>query len=159
MKIDSSGLITATVGLAASVSLTGCQPKQPPDHRPPVTLPPYTQGDAKHGRLIYQEACQKCHQLTAGQNKKGPQLMHIYGAPAAMLRDYKYSEALKDSGWVWDVQTLDVYIADAQAALPDTRMHADPMPDASERADVIAYMSTLRADDESSTSGQLTNSE
>ena len=71
--------------------------------------------------------------------------MNIYGAPAAELEDYDYSEGLAASGWVWDAETLDPYIADAEKAMSDSKMLADPMPDADERADVIAYLSTLRA--------------
>lgn len=70
--------------------------------------------------------------------------MNIYGAPAAALADYTYSEALEASGWVWDAQTLDPYIADVEQAMPESKMLADPMPDATERADLIAYLSTLR---------------
>ena len=130
--------------LAAALLLSACE-KIPPDYRAPVTLPLYTEGDADNGALIYKDACGQCHQLNPGLNKKGPQLMNIYGAPAAKLADYTYSEGLKASGWVWDVQTLDTYIADAEKAMPDSKMLADPMPDAKERADVIAYLSTLRA--------------
>ena len=71
--------------------------------------------------------------------------MNIYGAPAAELEDYTYSDGLKTSGWVWDAQTLDPYIADAEKAMLDSKMLSNPMPDAQERADVIAYLSTLRA--------------
>ncbi len=130
--------------LAAALLLSACE-KIPPDYRAPVTLPLYTEGDADNGALIYKDACGQCHQLNPGLNKKGPQLMNIYGAPAAKLADYTYSEGLKASGWVWDVQTLDTYIADAEKAMPDSKMLADPMPDAKERSDVIAYLSTLRA--------------
>ena len=130
--------------LAAALLLSACD-KIPPDYRAPVTLPLYIGGDADNGALIYKDACGQCHQLNPGLNKKGPQLMNIYGAPAAKLADYTYSEGLKASGWVWDAQTLDTYIADAEKAMPDSKMLADPMPDAKERADVIAYLSTLRA--------------
>ena len=130
--------------LAAALLLSACE-KTPPDYRAPVTLPLYTEGDADNGALIYQDACGQCHQLNPGLNKKGPQLMNIYGAPAAELADYTYSEGLKASGWVWDAQTLDTDITDAEKAMPDTKMLSDPMPDAEERADVIAYLSTLRA--------------
>ena len=71
--------------------------------------------------------------------------MNIYGAPAAELEDYTYSAGLKESGWIWDAKTLDPYIADAQKTMADSKMLADPMPDAKERTDVIAYLSTLRA--------------
>lgn len=130
--------------LLAVLSLSACE-KPPADYRAPVSLPEYTQGDADRGAIIYGDACAQCHQLTPGLNKKGPQLMNIYGAAAAQLADYDYSEALSNSGWVWDAKTLDPYIADAEKALPGSKMLSDPMPDANERADVIAYLSTLRA--------------
>lgn len=133
-----------TAMLAAALFLSACE-KTPPDYRAPVTLPLYTAGDADNGSLIYKDACSQCHQLNPGLNKKGPQLMNIYGAPAAKLTDYTYSEGLAASGWVWDAKTLDDYIADSEKAIPDSKMLADPMPDGKERADVIAYLSTLRA--------------
>ena len=123
--------------------LSGCK-SPPPDYRNPVSLPAYTQGDAAAGQEIYNDACAQCHTLNPGHNNKGPQLMNVYGAPAADLNDYAYSDALKNTHWVWDANRLDHYIADAMKALPDTKMLADPMPDAKERADVIAYLSTLR---------------
>ena len=132
-------------GMFAAVLLLSACEKTPPDYRDPVTLPLYTKGDADNGALIYQDACGQCHQLNPGLNKKGPQLMNIYGAKAAELADYTYSEGLKTSGWVWDAETLDTYIADAEKAMPDSKMLSDPMPDAQERTDVIAYLSTLRA--------------
>ena len=138
-KYQMSGLF------AAVLLLTACGGNTPPDHRSPVTLPLYTEGDADNGAIIYKDACGQCHQLNAGLNKKGPQLMNIYGAPAAELEDYTYSEGLKKSGWVWDAKTLDPYIADAEKAMPNSKMLSNPMPDAKERVDVIAYLSTLRA--------------
>lgn len=131
--------------LAVSLGLiSGCE-RTPPDYRPMTTLAVYDEGDADRGSLIFEEACGQCHQLTPGLNKKGPQLMNIYGATAAQLADYNYSEGLKAKGWVWDAETLDPYIADAEKVVADSKMLADPMPDASERTDVIAYLSTLRA--------------
>ena len=138
-KYQMSGLF------AAVLLLTACGGNTPPDHRSPVTLPLYTEGDADNGAIIYKDACGQCHQLNAGLNKKGPQLMNIYGAPAAELKDYTYSEGLKKSCWVWDAETLDPYIADAEKAMLNSKMLSNPMPDAKERADVIAYLSTLRA--------------
>ncbi|MGO2212847.1 c-type cytochrome [Psychrobacter alimentarius] len=129
---------------SAILLLTACD-HTPPDHRAPVTLPVYTKGDVRKGATIYKEACGQCHQLNAGLNKKGPQLMNIYGAPAAQLKDYTYSEGLAQSGWVWNAETLDPYIADAQKAMPNSKMLSDPMPDIKERTDLIAYLSTLRA--------------
>ncbi len=130
--------------MATMILLSGCE-RTPPDYRPEVTLPIFSEGDADNGELIFVEACGQCHQLTPGLNKKGPQLMNIYGATAAQLADYDYSEGLKTSGWVWNAETLDPYIEDNEKVVADSKMLADPIPDASERADIIAYLSTLRA--------------
>ena len=51
--------------LTAVLLLTACE-HTPPDHRDPVTLPLYVNGDADNGSLIYQDACGQCHQLNAG---------------------------------------------------------------------------------------------
>ncbi|MEN2750265.1 c-type cytochrome [Psychrobacter sp. FBL11] len=142
-NISFSGTLIAGLVLTILTVLTACE-RTPPDYRDPVTLPVYSEGDADNGAIIYEEACGQCHQLSPGSNKKGPQLMNIYGAPAAELEDYDYGAALTKSGWVWDAKTLDPYIADAQKAMPESKMLSDPMPDASERADIIAYLSTLR---------------
>lgn len=137
--------VIIVISIVISVlTISGCK-RTPPDFREPVSAPLYTEGDADNGALIYEEACEQCHRLVPGSNKKGPQLMNIYGASAADLADYNYSEELVASGWIWDAKTLDPYIADAEKAMPGSKMLADPMPDARERADVIAYLSTLRA--------------
>lgn len=141
--------------LIVALSLSACESTPAPDTRTDVSLPINTDGDATRGAVIYKEACAQCHQLTPGLNKKGPQLMNIYGAAAAQLKDYDYSQGLAQSGWVWDAKTLDPYIEDVEKVTTNSKMLADPMPDASERADVIAYLSTLRsqasvADDQAS---------
>lgn len=136
--------LTAAVVLLLTLALTACE-KTPPDYRAEVTLPEYTAGDAVKGKLLYKDACTQCHQLTPGLNKKGPQLLNVYGARAAELEDYNYSQSLQETGWTWDAETLDTYIADPVKVLPDSKMLSDPMPNATERTDIIAYLSTLRA--------------
>lgn len=136
--------------LIIALSLSACKSTPPPDTRAAVSLPVNTDGDATRGAIIYKEACAQCHQLTPGLNKKGPQLMNIYGADAAQLADFDYSKGLANSGWTWDAKTLDPYIEDVEKVMSDSKMLADPMPDATERADVIAYLSTLRSENSAS---------
>ena len=124
---------------------TGCTPT-PPDYRAQVTAPVYEAGDAKNGEKLYEELCSQCHTLRPGSNKKGPQLVGVYMAPSAQLNDYKYSEVMEQANWVWDADTLDSYIEDPEAVLADTKMLSDPVPNAEDRQDVIAYLSTLGRD-------------
>lgn len=128
-----------------AVLSSGCTPT-PPDHRVQVTAPVYESGDARNGEKLYEELCSQCHTLRPGSNKKGPQLVGVYMAPSAQLKDYKYSEAMEQANWVWDADTLDSYIEDPEAVLADTRMLSDPVPSAEDRQDIIAYLSTLGRD-------------
>ena len=47
---------------------------------------------------------------------------------------------MKRSGITWSAQTLDAFIGDPQAVVPGNRMPFSGMPDARERADLIAYL-------------------
>ncbi|WP_019671694.1 c-type cytochrome [Psychrobacter lutiphocae] len=137
--------ISVVMAVIGATALTGCTPT-PPDHRAQVIAPVYDGGDSIQGKKLYADHCEQCHTLKPGSNKKGPQLIGIYMSPSAVLEDYNYSEAMDQANWVWDAKTLDAYIADAEAALPDTRMLSDPMPNAQDRQDIIAYLSTLGRD-------------
>lgn len=125
------------------IALTGCESK-PPAQRPAISLPVYSQGDASHGKKLYQQACEKCHRLQLGSNEKGPQLLRIYGSPAANLSDYQYTDALKNSQLTWTADNLDRYIANPKQVVAGTRMRSEPIADAKLRQDIIAYLSTLR---------------
>lgn len=134
----------AMIGLSGcALAMTGCQ-HQPPSQRPAVTLPSYTQGDVDNGKAEYDKACLKCHKLQAGNNDKGPQLMRIYGAKSALLTDYQYTDAMKNSNIVWTAENLDKYIAQPKQTVVGTRMRSEPIDDANVRHDIIAYISTLR---------------
>ena len=61
-------------------------------------------------------------------------------ARPASSTDFRYSPALKRSGITWTAQTLDTFIADPQKTVPANRMPYAGMPDAGDRADLIAYM-------------------
>ncbi|PNK60273.1 c-type cytochrome [Psychrobacter sp. FDAARGOS_221] len=133
------------ISATAMLAMTGCTPT-PPDHRAQVLAPVYEGGDSLNGKKLYAEYCEQCHTLKPGSNKKGPQLVGVYMAPSGQLEDYKYSDAMSATDWTWDAETLDTYIADAEAALPNTRMLSDPLPEAEYRQDIIAYLSTLGRD-------------
>jgi hypothetical protein len=65
------------------------------------------------------------------------------GRKAGTSPHFNYTQALKDSGLVWDVPALDHFLTDPARAVPGTTMPI-PLPDAGLRADVIAYLATLK---------------
>jgi len=97
-------------------------------------------GDPVRGEARFQE-CAACHKLAAGVNEVGPSLHGIFARKAGELADFRFSPAMKRSGIEWTPQTLDKYIADPQATVPANRMPYAGMASASDRADLIAYLS------------------
>ena len=98
-------------------------------------------GDAARGEKRFEE-CAACHSVAAGQNGVGPSLHDVFGRKAATLDDFRYSPAMRKSGLTWTPQALDTFIADPQKAVPANRMPYAGLPDATERADLIAYLQT-----------------
>jgi cytochrome c len=99
--------------------------------------------DLAKARQLFVSACGTCHTAEKGApNRQGPNIYDIIGKPAAARDGFKYSEAMKSSGFVWDEATLDRWIEDAQAMRPGTIM-AYRQRDPDRRKLVIAYLKSL----------------
>ncbi|MFO1449927.1 MAG: c-type cytochrome [Opitutaceae bacterium] len=98
--------------------------------------------DLENGRRLY-AACAACHSPGA-QPTAGPTLVGVVGRKAGAVPGFRYSRALKNARTTWDFSTLDPFLADPQAALPGNAMPFPGLPDSKERADVIAYLKTLK---------------
>jgi cytochrome c len=101
-------------------------------------------GDAIRGERIFQY-CFSCHSTDPNEQAhlEGPSLYHIVDRPAASLKGFSYSDAMRkrgSEGLKWDARTLNSYIADPQSVVPGTRMSAAPLRDDQARADLIAYL-------------------
>lgn len=102
-------------------------------------------GNPAAGRDVFAEHCAECHSAKDGKHKKGPSLFATLGRPAASVPAFaNYSAALKASGKTWTPEALDTYVANPKAAVPGGTMKYDGLPDAQARADLIAYLSTLK---------------
>ena len=97
--------------------------------------------DASAGKAVFAQ-CTACHS-TDGSNGVGPSLQGVVGRKAGTFPGFRYSRAMKAAGTTWDATTLDAYIADPQKALPGNVMPFSGIPDAKQRADLIAYLKTL----------------
>jgi cytochrome c len=73
----------------------------------------------------------------------GPSLFDIVGRQAGQVPGFHYSPANKESGLTWDAATLDRYLTSPQTVVPKTTMAYVGLKDATKRADLIAYLSTL----------------
>ena len=97
------------------------------------------QGDAKRGQKVF-EVCTACHAANGASNEVGPSLRGVFGRKAGSLEDFRYSPAMKRSGITWTAQSLEAFIAEPQKVVPANRMPYDGLPNARDRADLIAWM-------------------
>ena len=104
-----------------------------------------TMPDIEHGKATFNTMCSVCHSVQkTGGPAEGPNLIGLVGREAASQPDFtKYSDALKASELTWNMKTLDKFLVNPMAMVPGTFM---PMliPDDKTRADVIAYLATLK---------------
>jgi len=111
-----------------------------------VAVPAWSQsaaaGDASAGGMAFIQ-CADCHSTTAG-NAAGPGLRGVVGRGAGKAEGFQYSAAMAKSALVWDAKALDGFLANPKAAVPGTSMDFPGVSDAAERANLIAYLATLK---------------
>lgn len=95
-----------------------------------------------NGPAVFQQ-CAACHSVD-GTNGVGPTLKGIVGRPAGTVPGFAYSSAMKHAQITWSAAQLDKYIADPQSAVPGNVMPYAGLADASQRAALVAYLSTLK---------------
>jgi cytochrome c len=97
------------------------------------------QADAKRGEKVFEE-CRACHGLEPGVHNVGPSLAGLLGRKTAANDHFRFSPALRRSNLTWNRQTLDAFVADPQKVVPANRMPYSGLPDAKDRADLIACL-------------------
>jgi cytochrome c len=101
-------------------------------------------GNPAAGQAVFAR-CALCHSNTKGApNRIGPNLFGVVGRRAASLPDFYYSQALKSSGITWTPDKLDAWIDAPAKLVPGNRMAFPGLPNESQRADLIAYLATLK---------------
>ena len=56
--------------------------------------------------------CAGCHKIEEGKKGGlGPNLWGIYGSPAGQVEGYRYSKWLKESGIIWDRESLHAWLS------------------------------------------------
>ena len=57
--------------------------------------------------------CAGCHKIDEGKKGgMGPNLYGIFNSPAGQVEGYRYSEWLKESGIIWDRESLQAWLSD-----------------------------------------------
>ena len=128
--------VTRTVRLIALATLIAS----------PATFAAEAKGNAENGKALFtSKACVTCHAIAATEaGKLGPNLAGVVGRKAGATQGLMpTSEAMKKYGVTWNDKTLDEFLTNPAAKVPGTAM-VGTLPDAKDRADVIAYLKTLK---------------
>lgn len=133
----------AVGGIGAVLMVARPAPPDPPAPRPEGATPGLRTADAGRGGTLFR-ACAACHSVgRGGPDVDGPNLYGVVGAPVAGRRPrYGYTQALRDVGGTWTEARLDAWLTDPAAFAPGTAMHFAGLAEASDRADVIAFLAT-----------------
>lgn len=125
----------------AAMLVTACglpvSQRTPPPPQPPAPLV----GRAEIGQSLYEAQCVQCHALD--HHRIGPMHRGVMGRLAGTAPGYDYSTGLKKSGLRWTSDTLDRWLRGPDAFVQNQQMDYQ-VDDAQERADLIAYLATLR---------------
>jgi cytochrome c len=94
------------------------------------------------GPEAFNNNCRTCHSAKEGDNRLGPSLNKVIGRKAGTASGYpNYSQGLKSSGIVWDEATLDKFITNPDAVVPNNNMKPfKGVSDEAVRAKIIAFL-------------------
>jgi cytochrome c len=107
------------------------------------TAPPESSGDPVKGKQIFAR-CAICHSTVAGQARIGPSLAGVVGRVSGSVPGYTYSPAMKGAKLTWTAAQLDSYLIKPSAKVPGTKMIFPGLSDPGDRANVIAYLTSLK---------------
>lgn len=116
------------------------------EEKPVDIMPLLASADVAAG-AVQVKKCTACHTFdNGGKNGVGPNQWGIVGSHFAHQKDYSYSEALKSQHdkRKWDEQTLSDFIANPKKYLPGNKMAFAGIKNPQDRANLIAYLKTLK---------------
>lgn len=102
-------------------------------------------GDPGAGKAVFASQCGMCHTATkGGPTLLGPNLYGIVGRPAASVKGYNYSPAMKATGFTWTSAKLKEYLPAPAKMVPGNKMPYGGLQPASKVDDVLAFLDTLK---------------
>jgi len=105
-----------------------------------------------NGKRVF-SSCAGCHTVNSnGGSLLGPNLWGIVGSVAGSKKDYIYSDALKNSGVIWNLESLGSFIENPASFLPGGNMAFEGVTNDADREALLAYMVATLGPEASTTS-------
>jgi cytochrome c len=111
----------------------------------PAASPAPAVGDPAKGQALFDANCGTCHTAAqVSQDSTTLSLFGIVGRKSGSIADFSYSPAMQSAGITWTPDKLNAYVENPPAVVPGNIMYFPGLPDPAQRADLIAYLSTLK---------------
>lgn len=98
--------------------------------------------DVGKGEAVFKK-CAACHKVD-GANAVGPHLNGVIGRAVASVADFAYSDGMHAHGGDWTPEEVFHFLANPKKDVPGTKMSFAGLPKPEDRANVIAYLETLK---------------
>ena len=96
-------------------------------------------GDAALGAKVF-NICKACHEISTPKKKVGPSLQGVFERKAGTLEGFPFSDAMKNSGIVWNADTLKAYLADPKGNIPGNKMPFGGVKNPDDLENLLAYL-------------------
>ncbi len=103
----------------------------------------FASADAAAGEKVFSK-CKACHKVD-GTDGTGPHLNGVVDRPKASIAGFGYSDALKAlSAEAWSGDKLFAFLENPKGYMPGTKMSFAGLPKPEDRANLIAYLASLK---------------
>ena len=106
---------------------------------------PAMASDAVRGKAVFASQCSMCHSpAKGGPTILGPDLFGVVGRPAASIKGFNYSKAMKATGYTWSEAQLRTYLPAPMSVVAGTHMTYAGLKNPGQLDDLIAYLASLK---------------
>lgn len=98
--------------------------------------------DVAKGEKVFGK-CKACHKID-GKNTTGPHLDGVFGRKIASVEGFNFSGALSGIEGEWTIEHLNDFLTNPKAYAPGTKMSFAGLKSDDDRANLIAYLETLK---------------
>lgn len=130
------------VAQAYSIAVDDAAPADGAAAEGPPWAEVYAAADPAAGEKVFKK-CAACHKVD-GSNGTGPHLNGVVGRARGSVEGFAYSEGMASVHDAWTPELIEVFLMNPKADVKGTKMGFAGLPKIEDRANVIAYLATLK---------------
>lgn len=143
--------IYTSIGFTSEHSISaqeGAENKQALSHFSPVLSAEFKDllknSNVDAGKEYFMRKCSSCHdEEKSTTHGKGPNLWNVMGRKAGSSPGFDYSDAMRQSGHIWNYATLNYYLTKTKRAVPGRIMNFRGIRKDSDRAKLILFLRSM----------------